>query len=89
MPRLSKKTMFAIEAVLDVAFHQQEPDLVDAAPNCHDLCQDLFAFAAVVQHPLDTLNLTLDAAQASRDSFCTLVRHISALSQGLTYPSGV
>jgi hypothetical protein len=50
------------DAVLNVVFHEQNADLVDAAANCHDLCQHLFAIAAGVQHSLQTLDLALDPA---------------------------
>jgi hypothetical protein len=53
--------------VLDVALHQEEADLVDAAAHGHHLREDFLTLAAAVEHALKALHLSLDAAEAGRD----------------------
>ncbi|MGE3983684.1 MAG: hypothetical protein AB7G38_05905 [Dehalococcoidia bacterium] len=53
--------------MLDVALHQQEAYLVDAAAHGHDLRKDFLTLAATVEHPLKALHLPLDAAETRGD----------------------
>ena len=55
------------DAALNMMLHQQNANLVDTAPDRHDLGEHLFAFAAGVEHPLKALDLAFNAPQPRLD----------------------